>query len=141
MNKHVKWMVSIFAVIVILLAGCTGPQRVQNNRDYGRERNSNWSLLGERRADSRSRTEAIYPRGRYNNFSQLRFATTGRTVNLYGATVIYDNGRRESYKLSGNNTTVRLRNRNSNIRQINLDYNMARYDRRSGQGSILVYGR
>lgn len=140
MNKQLKWIAPVL-VIVTLLVSCASPQYVQNDRDYGRGRNDNWALLGERRADSRNRSEAIYPRGRYNNFSQLRFTTTGRDINLYGATVVYDNGRRESYKLNGNNRTVRLRNRNSNIRQIDLDYNTSRYDRRSNQGSIFVYGR
>ena len=140
MNKQLKWMAPLL-VMVTLLVSCGSPQYVQNDRDYDRGRNGNWVLLGERRADSRSSGEAIYPRGRYNNFSQLRFTTTGRDINLYGATIIYDNGRRESYKLNGNNRIVRLRNRNSNIRQIHLDYNTSRYDRRSNQGSILVYGR
>ncbi|WP_114791923.1 hypothetical protein U0035_14995 [Niabella yanshanensis] len=140
MSKQLKWMAPLL-VIVTLLVSCGSPQYVQNDRDYGRGRNDSWTLLGERRADSRGNGEDIYPRGRYNNFSQLRFTTTGRDINLYGATIVYDNGRRESYKLNGNNRTVRLRNRNSNIRQIHLDYNTSRYDRRSNQGSILVYGR
>lgn len=140
MNKHLKWTVPLL-VIVTLLVSCGSPKYVQNDRDYGRGRNDNWIFLGERRADSRNSGEAIYPRGRYNNFSQLRFTTTGRDINLYGATIIYDNGRRESHKLNGGNRTVRVRNRNSNIRQIHLDYNAPRYDRRFNQGSILVYGR
>ncbi|MCH5716644.1 hypothetical protein [Niabella hibiscisoli] len=140
MNKHLKWTV-LLLVVATLLVSCSSTQYVQNDRDYDRGRSDNWVLLGERRVDSRNRDEAIYPRGRYNNFSQLRFTTTGRDINLYGATIVYDNGRRESYKLNGNNRTVRLRNRNTNIRQINLDYNTGRYDRRSNQGSILVYGR
>jgi hypothetical protein len=140
MNKHLKWMVPLLLVATVMIS-CSNTRYVQNDRNYDRGRNDNWALLGERRADSRNRGEAIYPRGRYNNFSQLRFTTTSRDINLYGATVVFDNGRRESYKLNSGNSTVRLRNRNSNIRQINLDFNTGSYDRRSGQGSILVYGR
>ncbi|MCH5682843.1 hypothetical protein LWM68_00205 [Niabella sp. W65] len=140
MYKHLKWMAPLL-VLVTVLVSCSSTQYVQNDREYNRGRYNNWTLLGERQADSRNRGDVIYPRGRYNNFSQLRFTTTGRDINLYGATIVYDNGRRESYKLNGGDRTVRLRNRNGNIRQIHLDYNTSRYDRRSNQGSILVYGR
>lgn len=142
MNRYLKWMVPVL-VLVTVLVSCGGPRYLQND---GRVRNDNWTLLGEQRADSRSRGAAIYPRGRYNNFSQLRFTASGRDIYLYGATVTYDNGRRVYYKLNldgrnGGIRTVRLRDRNSNIRQIDLELNTGRYDRRSGVGSVFVYGR
>ncbi|QEC42025.1 DUF2541 family protein [Pseudobacter ginsenosidimutans] len=136
MNK--QYFLSALTVIMIFVAGCS------SSKTASAEPPAKWEVLGEKRVNYRMERDVMNISGR-DVYKQIRIAVNGGSLNMYRATIYFENGGtqevdlRKNFRSGSSSRVIDLTGSRRRIDKITFWYDTKNQSRR--KAVLTVWGK
>lgn len=133
-----QYFLSVITAMIIVVIGCS------SSKTASAEPPARWEVLGEKKVNYRVDRDVMNVRGR-DTYKQIRIAVDGASLNMYRATIYFENGGSQDVDLRNNfgrgssSRVIDLNGKRRKIDKIIFWYDTK--DRSHRKATVTVWGK